>query len=398
MELLHWVFYSGVCLYVMVWCVIMMFDLIDIATVQTVSVVCTVDTHSSLLAPLPPRVQPLTAVMVGLTQEQRAEVVRLHMQNESISGIARVTGHNRRDIRKWTRRFDECASLHDMPRSGRPSKITPLLRSKVRKLVQREQATSARAAAATLQAQGMEVGRETVRRALHAEGLRPYTPQHKPMQQHGDKKRRLDFASTNKDRNWNKVFFGDEKRFSLYTLPNKKTGIRWSDAASHVEPVSTPAHPASINIYGAFSARGPTPLNLFSGVMTAASYINILQTTLLPAASEAFPRGGWTYLQDSDPKHTAAATQQWLGANVPHYITRHEWPARSPDLNPIENAWPLVAARVRRAQPHNLDSLKRAIRSAWAEVMTVDYCHTLADSMPTRFAELRRARGGHTHY
>ena len=37
-------------------------------------------------------------------------------------------------------------------------------------------------------------------------------------------------------------------------------------------------------------------------------------------------------------------------------------------------------------------------RVAWTEVMTEEYCTTLADSMDARLRKLRKLRGGHTGY
>ena len=94
------------------------------------------------------------------------------------------------------------------------------------------------------------------------------------------------------------------------------------------------AHSVSINAFGAFSASGKSPLFFFSENLTAPLYVSILESTVLPAARDWFRGGHWTYVQDSDPKHTATLTQDWLRANVPEYITREQWPPRSPAPQP----------------------------------------------------------------
>ena len=50
---------------------------------------------------------------------------------------------------------------------------------------------------------------------------------------------------------------------------------------------------------------------------------------MLPAAQDWFDDGHWTYVQDSDSKHTAKLTQDWLRTHVTEYITPQQWLTRS---------------------------------------------------------------------
>ena len=115
--------------------------------------------------------------------------------------------------------------------------------------------------------------------------------------------------------------------------PNRRNDVIWTDDPAPSKPIVRVAHSVSINAFGAFSASGKSPLFFFSENLTAPLYVSILESTVLPAARDWFSSGHWTSLQDSHPKHTAKLTPDWLRDNVPEYLTREQWPPRSPDLN-----------------------------------------------------------------
>ncbi|KAG3068621.1 hypothetical protein PI124_g21608 [Phytophthora idaei] len=76
-----------------------------------------------------------------------------------------------------------------------------------------------------------------------------------------------------------------------------------------------------------------------------------------------------------------------------------DWPARSPDLNPIENVWAMMA-RIGCHNGKQYDSvaeMRAAIITAW-EALDTSYLGKLVDSMPKRCIEAIAKQGNKTHY
>ena len=124
-------------------------------------------------------------------------------------------------------------------------------------------------------------------------------------------------------------------------------------------------------------------------------FVDILRETLLPFIRQVYPTGH-RLMQDNDPKHTSLYGRDFLEDNN---VNWWRTPAESPDMNPIENLWGLLASKVYAGnrQFEYLDDLKEAIIHAWEEITTED-CRKYINSMPKRCMAVLEARGGHTKY
>jgi len=80
---------------------------------------------------------------------------------------------------------------------------------------------------------------------------------------------------------------------------------------------------------------------------------------------------GFIFQQDSAPAHIAKLAQDWIATNCSELIGKDEWPAHSPDLNPLDyHVWGAVLERYKSFQPkpENIDELKKVLQLIWDQL------------------------------
>ncbi len=119
-------------------------------------------------------------------------------------------------------------------------------------------------------------------------------------------------------------------------------------------------------------------------------YQEMLEHFILPSADKLYGDADFIFQQDLAPAHTAKGTKSWFND---HGVIVLDWPANSPDLNPIDNLWAIIKRKMRDTRPNNADDLKAAIKATWASI-TREQCHRLISSMPRRIDAVIHAKGG----
>ena len=129
------------------------------------------------------------------------------------------------------------------------------------------------------------------------------------------------------------------------------------------------------------------------------SYQEALRQGLLPAYD-----GTRHFQQDNAKIHRSRSSTEWL---LNHAIeVLEDWPAHSPDLNPIEHVWALLKQRVKEKYPdlwelkkNKLDiaEFTRVLQECWWAIDQAEI-DRLIGSLPRRLAAVKKARGWYTRY
>lgn len=100
--------------------------------------------------------------------------------------------------------------------------------------------------------------------------------------------------------------------------------------------------------------------------------------------------------EDGAPSHRAKYSQ---AVKKLLKIQTMPWPPQAPDLNPIENLWRIMKARINKRQPpvSTKAGLSAPLQEEW-EFFTPANFNGLIASMMKRVKECIKNRGGSTHY
>jgi len=148
-------------------------------------------------------------------------------------------------------------------------------------------------------------------------------------------------------------------------------------------------------IFAAFSSMGKSEIAFLSGRVCSNKYITITEKYLKPFASQ-FHGIDFVYQQDNASIHVSQVSRRYFSKEN---IRLLPWPARSPDLNPIENLWGYIVHNVyvNGRQFSNVEELKSEILHVWNKI-EISYLKKLVNSMKERCIMVISSHGNSIKY
>ncbi|GFV84561.1 transposable element Tc1 transposase [Trichonephila clavipes] len=242
------------------------------------------------------------------------------------------------------------------------------------------------------------VSARTIRHRLHQSGLSarrpllglPFTQSHSRLCHQWCDERRMWVAK------WNEVVFTDESRICLQHHNGqirvwRHRGERMlNSCVIHHHTGPTPG----IMVWGGIGYHFRTPLVRIPGTLNSQGYISkVLEPVDLP-----YLQGLATaiFQQDNAQPPVARIVQRFF---VHYQIELLPWPARSPNLSPIENMGSMVAQRLSQISPPAAtpDQLWQRVEAAWSAVPQ-ELIQSLFESMTMRVAVVISNNGGYSAY
>ena len=342
--------------------------------------------------------------MVRLKEEQRVRICTLLDEKlYSITELAKEYKVSKSTISRLYEKFKQTDSVKDLPKSGRPRSLTERTeRRAVRYIASGECSTAVQVQKKLQTEYNISISSETVRRVFKKNDLRSMVKVKKPLLLPRHKKARYEFTKKHRDWNyedWCKVVWSDESKFNLFGSDGKeycwkKKGEALKDR--HVKG-TVKFGGGGVFVWGCFTAVGIGYLCRIEGGMDAELYCQILNEDFLRTLDYYdLSVDDIVYQHDNDPKHTARKTKEWLEE---HDVIVLDWPAQSPDLNPIEHMWNEVERRLRKLnEPINSkEALWEKISSTWNDI-DIETCTKLIQTMPERIRDVIKQKGGYTRW
>lgn len=255
------------------------------------------------------------------------------------------------------------------------------------------------AATQVLQEVDPNLSQSTMRRRMKEDGLMNGVAAVKTLLEERHKETRMTFARSVEHltaEDWRTVIFTDEKVFST-DKDCRRTVWRRRGERYHPDNI-LPKHRSgrvTAAFWGWMSAAGPGELVEIDRRMNSELYIEILEEVMIPSVRAVYPVEVVPIIrvvEDNSAVHRARIVRDWYDDHPE--VERFNWPAKSPDLNVIENFWSKMGEGWTPVARERREGLCRRVHAAWEELREKpEYSLALVNSMPRRIQKVLDEEG-----
>lgn len=336
-----------------------------------------------------------------LSEDRKQMIVDLKREGTRTCEIVKLLHVSESTIRSIWKKFRQRGTVENIPRVGRPKKVTERGEARLIRSVKKNRGKVLREITNEFNEGGhVRVHPKTVQRILHKNKIFRRVVRKKMVVREVNKKKRLSWCLERcrwtVNQNWNGVIFSDESQI-LIGQNNRVFVWRASHEAYRPECMCPPhQQKVSVMIWGCITWYGVGTICKVDGNINAVKYREILDNHLWPVLARHFADKPYRFQDDNAPVHRARIIEEFKRENDIHGMT---WPAQSPDLNIIENVWLRIKRSLQRTAQNinNPQELFAAIEAIWVE-LTVDYIRNLYNSIPRRILAVIRSKGFLTKY
>lgn len=333
--------------------------------------------------------------MPQLTELQKSIIMTRLRDGVSIRAISAEINVTNKTVLRAKRKFDETGSIRRKQGTGRRKiSIDDDDVQLVNFLREHPFATAVQARIAT----NFPGSTRTARKRIRESELRNRAAANNFFLTEANKLERLRFAQqfvNNENNFWENIVFSDEKTFQSCSNGRvrvyRPVGERYTEQYIHKIQRSGRF---SVNTWGWISAQGLGICVIVEERLIALIYRDILEHFMLPSVIPVLGNN-FVFQHDNCRIHTAGVVRNFLETNG---VATLPWPARSPDLNPIENIWGIMAKQINdRILPNNREELIQSISDTW-HAIPVEYVRNTVLSMPRRLQSVIDSAGAAIKY
>jgi transposase len=326
----------------------------------------------------------------------------------NISIVSSLMGRPWSTVKSFLMRATERMHVYNLPRPGRPEKLTKRERRAIWRTIKRDRKLTRQELRDHC---APDVSLRTIDRYLRKNGMMKWLAKRRPKLTAERAAKRLQWALERKDwtvEEFEGVIWSDE------------CSVEKSDDARQVWVFRTPTEKwkteciapkkkgkgVSLMVWGCFWGKNRgTFCPLIVKSVNAHVYVKVLEYLVLPVVQRIQNTiGDPVFQQDNAPVHTAGIVTEWLEQ---HNIQVDAHPPYSPDLNPIEHVWVVLKQRLHKKYPNiaNTPGGPGKVKARLAEVLPeiwdtipAELFESLYKSMPDRVAAVIDAKGWYTRY